>query len=307
MQAERRYRTMVSDSGLWEGFPFREGDVIVSPPPKCGTTWMQMLCALLVLDTADFDRPLTEISPWVDAVTYDWDYTKSLLEAQEHRRVMKTHTPLDGLPQVDGVTYISVGRDPRDVCLSFDNAFMNISDRAMGDAFAAGGVNPTELEPPPEDPRERFRIWVDSELSNGPNDFGVTLANLVNHLQTYWNRRDQPNVGLFHYRDLLADLPGQMRQLAALLEIEIGDERIAELASAATFDSMRQRADELAPGVDKPLWRDNKAFFRSGSNGQWQGLLDEADIRRYEQRLAELAPPDLASWLHTGSLDSTAR
>lgn len=35
--------------------------------------------------------------------------------------MIKTHTALDGLPWDDRVTYVCVGRDPRDVALSWDN------------------------------------------------------------------------------------------------------------------------------------------------------------------------------------------
>jgi len=51
-----RYRTLLSDSALWDGFGFRAGDIVISPPPKCGTTWMQMLCALLVFGAEELDR-----------------------------------------------------------------------------------------------------------------------------------------------------------------------------------------------------------------------------------------------------------
>ena len=51
-----RYRSLISDSARWDGFEFRPGDIIISTPPKCGTTWMQMICALLVFQTTDF-RP----------------------------------------------------------------------------------------------------------------------------------------------------------------------------------------------------------------------------------------------------------
>jgi hypothetical protein len=117
MSTLRRYRTVVSDSALWADFRFRPGDIVISPPAKCGTTWMQMLCALLIFDTAELPRPLTEISPWLDAVTYDTAATIAELEAQRHRRFIKTHTPLDGLPFHPEVTYLCVGRDPRDAML----------------------------------------------------------------------------------------------------------------------------------------------------------------------------------------------
>lgn len=294
MATLRRYRTVVSDSALWADFSFRAGDVVLSPPPKCGTTWMQMLCALLIFDTAEFERPLTEISPWLDAVTYDTAATLATLESQRHRRFIKTHTPLDGLPLHQDVTYVCVGRDPRDVMLSFENAMANLHP----DAVPAGGLDPEVAQPPAPDPLDRFWQWADADLVNDTTSFGVTLANLVNHVRTFWERRDEPQVALFHYADLAADLPGQLRRLARILSIETSEQRVNELAAAATFDHMRGRADELAPGVDAKLWRRNENFFHSGTSGQWRGLLDAAALDRYHRRVAELAPPDLADWLH---------
>src|SRR6266550_4465854 len=125
--AVRRYRSLVSDSGRWEGFHFRDDDIVISTPPKCGTTWMQMLCALLVFQTPDLPARLTELSPWLDIQTAVRDDVVAGLEAQEHRRFMKSHTPLDGLPFDARVTYICVGRDPRDVGVSWDNHFENLN------------------------------------------------------------------------------------------------------------------------------------------------------------------------------------
>lgn len=59
----RRYRSVVADSARWEGFQFRDGDIVISTPPKCGTTWTQMLVALLVFGSPDLPRPLAELSP----------------------------------------------------------------------------------------------------------------------------------------------------------------------------------------------------------------------------------------------------
>jgi aryl sulfotransferase len=293
----RRYRTVVSDSALWDGFRFRDGDIVISTPPKCGTTWMQMLCALLVFDTADLPRPLTEISPWVDATTYDTEAILAGLEGQRHRRFVKTHTPLDGLPSAAGVTYVCAGRDPRDAMLSFEHAVANIDPVAI----SAGGLDQHAGPPPSEDPLERFRVWADAEFMPESDWFGVSLANLVHHLRTFWDHRDDPQITLFHYADLKADLPGQLARLADALSIDVPRQRLEELAGAATFDRMRNRADELAPGVDAKLWRSNKDFFRTGTSGQWRDLLDAATLDHYHRRVAELAPPDLAEWLHTGS------
>jgi aryl sulfotransferase len=137
-----RYRSILADSVRWESFPFREGDIVISTPPKCGTTWTQMICALLVFQTPDFPRPLTEISPWFDMLTTGRSELIAALEAQPHRRFIKTHTPLDGLPLDDRVTYVCVGRDPRDAGFSWSNHAANLDM----DAFLAARRNAVGLE-----------------------------------------------------------------------------------------------------------------------------------------------------------------
>ncbi len=43
----------------------RYGDIIISTPPKCATTWTQTICALLIFQKTRFDRMLREISPFI--------------------------------------------------------------------------------------------------------------------------------------------------------------------------------------------------------------------------------------------------
>jgi hypothetical protein len=298
----RRYRTLASDSALWESFAFRPGDIVISPPGKCGTTWMQMLCALLVFGEARFDRPLSALSPWVDALFDDHAAVTAVLEAQRHRRFLKTHTPLDGLPRVEGVTYVCVGRDPRDVCLSFDHHMANVSPAVQAAMEEAAGA---EMPVPPDDPVERFWLWADAPLMMGEL-MNVNLASMILHVRSFWDHRDEPDVALFHYDDLLIDLPGQLRRLAGVLGIDVDDELVGRLAAAATFDRMRERADELAPHADADFWVRNRDFFHRGASGQWRDVLGPDDVARYRRRLAELAPPDLAAWLEAGWLRSPA-
>ena len=41
---------------------------------------------------------------------------------------------------------------------------------------------------------------------------------------------------------------------------------------------------------------------RRGTSGQWQDVFSEDDLHAYDRRVAELASPDLAHWLHNGWL-----
>src|SRR5881394_41368 len=126
MMAVRRYEASMYDSNRWDGFKLRPGDIIISTPPKCGTTWTQMICALLIFQEPELPLPLDALSPWIDMVTRARTDVFADLEAQTHRRFIKTHTPLDGLPFQDDVTYICVARDPRDVALSMDDHMANL-------------------------------------------------------------------------------------------------------------------------------------------------------------------------------------
>ena len=61
-----RYRSHDEDSAHWLDFPFRSGDIVISTRSKSGTTWVQMMCALLVFQTPQLPSKLSTLSPWLD-------------------------------------------------------------------------------------------------------------------------------------------------------------------------------------------------------------------------------------------------
>jgi aryl sulfotransferase len=75
-----------------------------------GTTWMQQIVNLLIFQSPE-PRPLGELSPWLDnRIHLPIEVVLPKIEAQTHRRFLKSHLPLDALPIYDEVKYIHVAR-----------------------------------------------------------------------------------------------------------------------------------------------------------------------------------------------------
>ncbi|MEA3019535.1 MAG: aryl sulfotransferase, partial [Actinomycetota bacterium] len=284
-----RYRNFVSDSERWDAFVARDGDIVICTQPKCGTTWLQRICSLLIFQTIELPAPLTAISPWLDVLTAPVEQILSTLDAQTHRRFIKTHTPLDGLPFHPEVTYIGVGRDPRDVALSWDNHMLNMDFEVFFTARAAAvGTEGLEqmaaMEVPADSELGRFRQWMDAEP---PIDMMPTsLQGVLHHQQTLWARRGEPNVVLLHYADLSADLDGQMRRLAAALGIAVDESVWPALVHAATFGEMKRMAADLVPESTIGLFPEPDRFFNRGTSGAWRDIVTDEDRSHYDARVA---------------------
>lgn len=255
----------------WANLPFRQGDIVICAPPRSGTTWTQMICALLIFQTPALPAPLPALSPWMETeVPRDTrDKLFAQLAAQEHRRFMKSHLPLDQMAIDSRVTYISVARHPLDVMLSrYQISHANEEGKHS---------------------RPALREW----LLRCIDDEGFAI--LMRTLSAAWARRDQPNVVLLRYEDMAADLEGQMRSLATRLDITVSEDTWPGLVKAATFEQMRAAAYRIQPA---PNLKDPAKFFWQGKPRSGRALLTDDDLARYDERAAKLAPADLLAWLN---------
>ncbi len=294
----RHYRLQGWDSARWRGFQPRPDDILVCTPYKAGTTWMQMICALLVFQRPELDRPLPEISPWMDLRSLPVEEIHALYATQTHRRFIKTHTALYGLPWFPEATYLCVERDPRDVFMSLMNHMDNAnpdSDAIFARERRAENRPPPEL---PEDPDERFRFWLTHGSFPWERD-GAPYWSVFSHAVSFWLHRDEPNILLVRYGDLIEDLEGQMRRIAAALAIEVPEALWPDLVSAASFESMKRNADLTAPDTNVRMWKDNSRFFHQGRRGQWHTVLSVQSLALLRQ-VCRRYPPDFIDWLFKG-------
>src|ERR1700722_6761484 len=268
-----RSQSYEEDSARWSGFPCRDGDIVISTRSKSGTTWMQMICALLVFQTPRLPAPLGELSPWLEWQTVPREELFARLAAQPHRRFIKTHTPLDGIPLDPRATYIVTARHPLDMAVSLYHQGSNIDRARMGGLPGHPG--------PPGPPRPPLREWLLGWIGrdSDPRERMDSLPGVMWHLSDAWARRQDPNVLLVHYDELSADLDGQMRRLAARLGTAAPGPSWPALVQAATFEQMRASAERnvSAGGILKS----SAAFFRRGTSGAGREILTDDEMARY--------------------------
>jgi len=288
-----RYLSADEDSGRWLRFPFRPGDIVISTRSKSGTTWMQRICSLLIFGTPDSPGPIAQLSPWLDFLVAPRDDVVARLEAQTHRRFIKTHTPLDGIPLDPRVTYIVVARHPLDAAVSLYHQGDNLDRELM--RRLSGQPEPDGPTAPRPNLHDWLVDWIDSDTTHAESL--DSFRGYLWHNADAWARRTEPNVVLVHYADLLADLDGEMRRIADRLAVTIDEARWPELVAAATFDAMRKSAEENVPQRDGVL-KSSTAFFRRGRSGGGEEVLTPEETARYYERAATLAPADLLTWLH---------
>lgn len=302
-------RSPVLDSRRWNAFQPRDGDIVIATFAKCGTTWTQRIVDLLVHQSPD-KRPFGDISPWLDATIFSpLEDDLALLEAQTHRRYIKSHLPFDALPIWDTVKYIHVARDARDARLSWknheegftDEAKARIAANAIALAAEAGVASAGRPPPSPADPREFLLQWLD-ELERAVATPGGIAPTFFGFEATYWQERRRANLLLVHYNDLKEDLAGEMRRISDFLEIDTPASIMPGLVQAASFETMKQDGDTLYPKLRIMFDRGSDRFINQGRSGRWREHLLPEDVARYEAIVRRAASPGLARWLEAGRL-----
>ncbi len=279
------------DSTIWNDLVFRDDDVVIATYAKSGTTWMQQIVAQLLF-AGDPDLAVAEMSPWLDLRVPPKHVKLPLVEAQTHRRFMKTHLPVDALRFSPKAKYLYIGRDGRDVVWSMHNHHLNANASwyaALNDT--PGRVGPP-IEPPPQDARTYFREW----LARDGHPFWPFWENV----RTWWAIRALPNVKLVHFADLKRDLPRAIRDIAEFLEIPIRGERWSAIVEHCSFEWMKKNATKSVP-LGGAFWDAGAdVFIHRGVNGRWRDALSAAECAEYEARAEAELGAACARWLAQG-------
>lgn len=95
----RDLHNMLMDSTRWDGFEFRDDDIVIDTWAKSGTTWTQQIVSQLIFNGA-VGVPAMGPAPWLDLRVIPLDEIIAGLEAQTHRRFIQSHLPADTQSQI---------------------------------------------------------------------------------------------------------------------------------------------------------------------------------------------------------------
>ncbi len=279
------------DSTIWNDFKFRDDDIIIGTYAKSGTTWMQQIISQLLFNGEE-GLEVAEMSPWLDLRVPPKEVKLPAIEAQTHRRFVKTHLPVDALVFSPKAKYIYIGRDGRDVVWSLYNHHANAND-AWYDALnnTPGLVGPP-IGPPQDDIVQYFRDWLDRD--------GYPFWSFWENIRSWWEIRELPNVMFVHFQRLKQDMPGEIRRIAAFLDIPVDESKWDAILEHCGFDYMKRNALKSVP-LGGAFWDGGaQTFIHKGVNGRWRDLLSAADSGNYEDICHRELGKDCAHWLATG-------
>jgi len=283
------------DSTIWNDLKFRDDDIVISTYAKSGTTWVQQILAQLIFNGKE-GMEVAEMSPWVDLRVPPKAVKLPILEAQTHRRFMKTHLPVDALVFSEKAKYIYIGRDGRDVLWSFYHHHSTANEAWYGALNETPGRVGPPIGPPVESITQYYRDWL--------NNDGYPIWPFWENVRSWWETRNLPNVHLVHFANLKRDMAGEIRRIAEFIDVPIDENKWESILKHCSFQYMKENATKSVP-LGGAFWDGGaESFIHKGTNGRWREVLSADDVAEYENRAERELNKECAHWLATGQMPS---
>src|SRR5262245_18601951 len=237
-QKTRELNSHHFDSTIWNDFAFRDDDIVIATYAKSGTTWTQQIVGQLLFNGAP-DVPVAQLSPWLDLRVPPKPVKLPVVEAQAHRRFLKTHLPVDALVFSPKAKYLYIGRDGRDVVWSMYNHHSSANAAWYAALNDTPGLVGAPIEPPPSSVHQYFLDWIARD--------GHPFWPFWENVRSWWAVRRLPNILMLHFAELKADLPAQIRRIAKFLSIPIDESRFPAIVERCGFAWMKANATKSVP------------------------------------------------------------
>lgn len=286
------------DPSIQSQIAWRDGDVVISVPPKSGTTWtMNIVHQLLAGAPGDF-RDIYEEVPWVEFIAYPGQPVQEVVDRIEAmpttaRRAFKTHSAPPDAPflaagEGPDVKYVVVFRNPEEALVSFRPFLEQHSDAW-------------------------FDLWGMPRAAVCRPDFSSFYAEVVDpmgmqgaffgFLAAWWPLRREPNVLFLHFSDMKRDHEGSVRRIAEFIGADPDEETWPKVLEHASFGWMKRHEDKFeARTAGRIPILETGAMIRKGETGQAavDGMTPEISAHLREAGARICPDAQAVTWLYEG-------
>ena len=238
----------------------RPDDILIVSYPKSGTSWVQMIVYQLASGgKVDFEH-IQDVCPHFEATMLL--YGKRINDLRPPRLV-KSHLSYGQMPKGAG-RYIYVLRDGKDVAISY---FHHHKKYQLGEHV--------------------FPRFLRDFLSGK-----IPYGSWFKHASAWTANRNKLNMLVVHYEDLIADLEGEVRRLAAFCGMPIAEENLANILRHCSFEYMQEHDEKfgLENMAARARSRNNVKFIRKGVVGEGAERLDKEALSAYRKRFDRYLP-----------------
>jgi methylamine dehydrogenase accessory protein MauD len=235
-----------------EAFVPRPDDIFVVAYPRSGTTWTQMILYQLTTEgKMDFPH-ITAVCPWFERSLKDG----TAYDALPAPRVFKSHLPYRKIPK-GPCKYIYVARDGKDVAVSYYHFYTtHMGFKGSFDEF--------------------FQRFLKGEVHYG---------SWFRHVRAWWQHRDDADVLFLRYEELVDDLPGALRRIAAFCGLTLAPERWPDILERCSFPFMKQHESQFDP-LTAMLYEQGfqpNSHLRKGKSGDGIEQLSLQQRKRFDK------------------------
>ncbi|XP_009932692.1 sulfotransferase 6B1 isoform X1 [Opisthocomus hoazin] len=233
-----------------ENLEARRDDMVLVSYPKCGVNWLIQILSNLIFTTIQ-SKPLSTELPFIECGDPD-KYQR--MKQIPSLRILATHLNYDCLPK-------SIFKNKAKILVLFRNA----KDTAVSFFHFHNNV--------PSVPS--YSSWDEffTEFMNGKVSWGSYFDHAV-----AWNKHiEDENTMIIMCEDLKENLTASVKQLAEFFGFSPSAEQIQSIAARATFQAVKDKAQESHGVVGSIL-------FRKGVVGDWKNLFTEAQNQEMDAK-----------------------
>ncbi|NXC51165.1 ST6B1 Sulfotransferase, partial [Penelope pileata] len=233
-----------------ENLEARRDDMVLVSYPKCGVNWLIQILNDLIFTTIQ-SKPVSTELPFIECGDPE-KYQR--MKQIPSPRILATHLNYDCLPKSifkNKAKILVLFRNPKDTAVSFFHFHKNA----------------------PSVPS--YSSWDEffSEFMNGK----VCWGSYFDHAITWSKHIEDENIMIITYEDLKENLTSGVKQIAEFFGFSPSAEQIQSVADRATFQALKDKAQETHGAVGTLL-------FRKGVVGDWKNLFTEAQNQEMDAK-----------------------